>query len=1115
MSTKSFLLSQRKSTFAAIFLLSAGVSAQEISWDYTYSDSGQKISQNGPRVDVDDTTTFTYYSEGNLKSVTNAIGHVITYNEYNSEGLPLSITDENGVTREMVYNWNGNIVESIVKHPSGDASQDHITTYDYDAVGNLIEVAQPGTPALQYDYDSQGRLTSISDSLGNRIAYTLDGAGNRIKESIKDNRGNIVYRVETAFDDLNHVMGIIGNHGQNIHIDRDGNGNETKSTDGRDNSVRKAYDALNRVSEVIDPAEGETLYTYNSYDQVTSITDPKGLVTSYEYDAFGNLTLINSPDTGTVIYTYDEAGNRTSSVDSRGVETNYTYDSINRLTEVIFPDDQDSNIRYVYDEVDAPFSTGMLTSISNGNSKIRYHYDHKGNVTKKLSNVDDVTLSTKYEYDSAGLISKVIYPSGRAVSYSHDKQGRVSEVNTKKSSDSDYHIVATDISYLPFGPITLMTYGNDLQGVITYDLDYRISTMSVSSSNPLKDIIYEYDASDNVIAVLNNADQSQNVNYSYDNLDRLSDALSLDHLMSYEYDATGNRLLLSIDGEEELYVYSGDSHRLEQRGEHYYQYDVAGNTLSNGTYDFEYSTNGEFVAVFKGEQTIAEYSYNALGQRATKTANTDAERTDYEALAGEQNALESKYRSRAANKDSVLQSKISEGHAIYDEIKEIQNDIQRKEFDMQRIERSIVDLEDQKGEVTRKITDANKSAENLRDLIVPNPTFLERILNNVYQEAADQYEAISDEYRRAAHRLEREMSTFISKVDDYTHNLLALSDTTSYLREAANRIELETDRIKKDMDDLLVLAEQAYLKAQEYKNRQPAAPSEKKTIIYVYNESGQLIGEYNRNGDPIKEYIWLGRKPLALTSNGEVYYFHNDHLSTPQLLTDSEQDIVWKADYSPFGEANVLVEHISNNLRFPGQYFDKETGLHYNYYRYYDPSTGRYLQSDPIGLSGGTSTYGYALQNPLRYTDPFGLVSWNCRSLSSGGGVLVIGGGIIRYRCESECVDGSKTIAEIQVNYGGVNLGLQFGMVGSDDTVINDNNTHPNTDVFNGEYVEVSGNYTFGIGYGVSAVSFNRGEARGVNHGITGGVGAGVGEVAGTSRVLSEVTVECDDDCQR
>ena len=86
----------------------------------------------------------------------------------------------------------------------------------------------------------------------------------------------------------------------------------------------------------------------------------------------------------------------------------------------------------------------------------------------------------------------------------------------------------------------------------------------------------------------------------------------------------------------------------------------------------------------------------------------------------------------------------------------------------------------------------------------------------------------------------------------------------------------------------------------------------------------------------------------------------------------------------PFGQADVQTEQVTNNLRFSGQYYDAETGKHYNYYRDYNPSTGRYLQSDPIGLQGGLSTYGYVYQSPLNYVDPYGLAVYLCSQPALG-----------------------------------------------------------------------------------------------------------------------------------
>jgi len=104
----------------------------------------------------------------------------------------------------------------------------------------------------------------------------------------------------------------------------------------------------------------------------------------------------------------------------------------------------------------------------------------------------------------------------------------------------------------------------------------------------------------------------------------------------------------------------------------------------------------------------------------------------------------------------------------------------------------------------------------------------------------------------------------------------------------------------------------------------------------------------------------------------EVNYVHPDHLGAPQKMTDADRSVVWDASFLPFGEEDSLIGSAANDNRFPGQRLEVETGLHYNYFRDYDPTTGRYLQSDPIGLAGGINTYGYVSGNPVNYTDPDG-----------------------------------------------------------------------------------------------------------------------------------------------
>jgi RHS repeat-associated protein len=139
-----------------------------------------------------------------------------------------------------------------------------------------------------------------------------------------------------------------------------------------------------------------------------------------------------------------------------------------------------------------------------------------------------------------------------------------------------------------------------------------------------------------------------------------------------------------------------------------------------------------------------------------------------------------------------------------------------------------------------------------------------------------------------------------------------------------------------------------------------------KLIAKIYQEGSlpeSFGGSKAKSGVP-------GPPPVFLEY---VFYYHLDHLGTPLALTNEVRNICWSADYLPFGEIyNELIAPISNEIRFPGQYHDRETGLHYNYFRYYDPQTGRYITPDPIGLEGGINLFAY-VNNPINFIDPLGL----------------------------------------------------------------------------------------------------------------------------------------------
>jgi RHS repeat-associated protein len=602
-------------------------------WSYTYDANGQILTVDGPRTDVSDVTTMTYDATGNLATVTNALGQVTQYTDYDPAGRLLRTVDPAGVETLLDYNERGWLRHRQV----GSAANGHeITTYDYDNTGSLAKVTMPDGSYVQYTYDDARRLTDVQDGLGNRVHYTLDNMGNRTEEQAYDTQGSLVRDHTRVIDILNRIAQEIGGTSPSTQVTTnvyDDDSNLKSVTDPLAHVTTNKYDALNRITQVIDPFNGSaapTKYEYDNRDQLTKVTDPRGLATTYAINGHGERLSETSPNTGITTFTYDAASNVKTKLDARGMQATYQYDALNRVILVTYPD---QSVTYTYDS--CTNGTGRLCTITDRAGITSYAYDLWGRVTSKTQTVGTLVQSVAYSYNASGQLSTITLPSAAVVQYGYSNNRPVFvTVNGTTVLDT--------VAYEPFGPNGGWRWGNSTSSVPNFhvrlvDKDFRVT--SVTSDLPAGtsaahafDREFGWDAASRILSITDIADSTLNATYGYDSLDRLASATQGSNAWTYAYDGDGNRKTSTVNSAQTTYSYFPATGRLQAltgARAKTYAYDTAGNMATDGSSTWTYAGDNRPSLIVAGATTV-QVDINALGQRVRKTAGGTVTRFMYD-----------------------------------------------------------------------------------------------------------------------------------------------------------------------------------------------------------------------------------------------------------------------------------------------------------------------------------------------------------------------------------------------------------------------------------------------------------------------------------------------------
>jgi RHS repeat-associated protein len=575
-------------------------------WTLTYNSLGQVQTVDGPRTDVSDITTYTYhtcttgYQCGQVHTIKNALNQIVEFDTYNALGQPLTIIDANGVQIALTYDVRQRLTSRTV---AGEQ-----TTLEYWPTGHLKKITLPDLSFVMYGYDAAQRLTSIQDSEGNKIVYTLDLGGNLTKTELFDPSNALTQVQNSVFNQLAQLYQVIGMANTAavttaFGYDANGNPTATNAPMGRDSSA--AYDELNRMKSSTDPS-GTTILRYNALDQLVSVTDPKNLVTSYTINALGELTQQTSPDTGATVNTYDSGGNLKTTKDARNKTLTYTYDALNRVTQAAFGD---QTVAYGYDA--GANGIGRLTSASDANHSLSYGYDALGRTIAKTQVVGGISKTQGYGYANGNLTS-VTTPHGAVIGYQYS-QGKVAGITVNGAT------LISNVLYEPFGPTSGWTWGNGTLAVRTYDADGKITHIDSAGL-----ATYGFDDASRITSRNDTVAPANSWTYGYDTSDRLTSAAKTGTTQGYTFDADGNRLT-QTGTENTTFNYPTTSNKLTSTTgslARSHLYDLAGNTTAAGSLVYTYYNSGRMKTAKNGTASAITYTYNALGQRVKKTGTT-------------------------------------------------------------------------------------------------------------------------------------------------------------------------------------------------------------------------------------------------------------------------------------------------------------------------------------------------------------------------------------------------------------------------------------------------------------------------------------------------------------
>jgi RHS repeat-associated protein len=857
---------------------------------------------------------------------------------YNSSGFPASGVDPNGTTTQLTYNARGllasrteaagtplqrtvNISWHPVFHlPTQVTFPDRVLTYSYDAFGNRTSktITAGGTSRTwSYAYNSQGLLTQMTSprtDVSQVWNFAYDNQGHMV--SITDPLGHVTRF--NSYDAYGHVLSLTDPNGLTATFTYDARGRFISGTRGS-RTLSLQRDAVGQVTRITYPNGSSATLTYDAAHRLTDKTDTLGSREHRTLTAAGDVPQLQLFDTGNNIihqasFSTDGLGRVVLSTDANGQAQSVSYD--NNGNPVSATDALGRTSSVTFDVLNRP--TSATDALGNTTSVQFNLYNEPLQVTAANGAV------TQYSYDSFGELLQETSPDRGVTTMTYSATG-------VPATHTDARGVVATFGFDSLNRLTNVSYnapsGSSSPAWIT------LLGAGILSDN----VTFTYDqgpgCTNGVGRLCSRQDQSGIESYAYDSFGDITQQkhtiLGFTYGTSYTYDAAG-RLTREVypdgrvvsdarDALERLTnvqsTVNGQASPILTNVQYRADGSPASLTFGNGLTDTRsYDPVGRLVSQIVGLADSRAYTYDAIGNMVGKQTSQEVDQFGYDAL------------DRLTNEQNTLGGSTIQTAFTYD----------------------------------------------------PNGNRLSSAQNGV---------VTSLTYANSSNRLEQIGSAAVT-LDAAGDTVADNAGTRQFYYSAAGRLQWIAQ---------YGIPISAYL--YNGAGQRTAKLTLQGISLYHYDIWGRLISETTVGSQPSRDYVWASGIPVAqinhwvpignmLTlahclpgADGKidwVTYLHTDGLGTPRVGTDVLQNAVWRWDGEAFGDSApnqqvpVGAYPVHVNLRNPGQYYDQESGLFYNRFRYYNPQTGRYISSDPVGLFGGLNTYGYGLNQPLTAADPSG-----------------------------------------------------------------------------------------------------------------------------------------------